>query len=806
MNDSESKISELQQRLDQLVRTQIGFQQEITRISEELRKLRAESVQRQPQRPHYVPPSRPQTPDQQPGSSPHSARQDAAAQPQPGFQRPRSDRVPPPTDSERARPANETANEANAGSGGLESFIGENLFSKVGVIVLIIGVAIGAKYAIDRELISPLARIVLGYLSGAALLGLALWLKPRFLNFSAALMSGAVAILYFITYFAYDLYQLMPMPAAFGLMAVFTVLAVAAAVWYKRQFIAHVGLVGAYAVPFFLDNQSGNYAAFFGYIAVINIGVLAVSVYRYWRLLMYNAFLTTWFIYAVWFFDAYKPEAHFELAFGVAAAFFTIFYVTFVIYKIVTEENLAIENAALVLSNSFVFFGFGSAALNSSPGFADKIGMFAVINAAIHFVAALIFSRIRSVPHDLTLLCVVLIVTFVTIAVPIQLDGNWILLVWTIEAVMLFAIGRAKQIAIFEQLSYPLMTLSAAALTLEWSRHAIRPIMSFAPEEHSVFLNGTFAAGLIFGLGASILYWIQANEDYETVRGENSRNGFAVLFAATAMIVLYNTFRTEIADFFLSEMARTAKPANLPGRSNSLLFNAALENSSVAWQLLFTMVCVSSASLINMSKWRSTVIAAGNIFATVLVTIVFVTIGLYALSEPVDGMFPWSPPSYYALTGFNSGIRYLSFFFLGGMVICLYLLLRQEFAEQLLNAGGRVLLTDFLSFGALLLIGSSEVFHQGRALQIADIGRFGLSIFWGIFALGLIAFGIAVARRHIRIWGFAIFGITLAKVFIYDSSGIGTIPKMLVFVALGALLLVASFLYNKYKSIIFGDE
>ena len=90
----------------------------------------------------------------------------------------------------------------------LEKFIGENLISKIGILVLIIGVGIGVKYSIDNNLISPLARVILAYLFAFGLVALAIWLKPKYLNFSAALLSGGMAILYFVTYFAYSAYLL----------------------------------------------------------------------------------------------------------------------------------------------------------------------------------------------------------------------------------------------------------------------------------------------------------------------------------------------------------------------------------------------------------------------------------------------------------------------------------------------------------------------------------------------------------------------------------------------------------------------
>ena len=133
----------------------------------------------------------------------------------------------------------------------LEKFIGENILSKIGIVILIIGVAIGSKYSIEHDLISPLTRVILGYLVGLGLLGLGMKLKKAYKNFSAVLVSGSMTILYFMTYAAYSFYQLFPQILAFALMVVFTVFAVIAALNYKNQIIAHIGLVGAYAVPFF---------------------------------------------------------------------------------------------------------------------------------------------------------------------------------------------------------------------------------------------------------------------------------------------------------------------------------------------------------------------------------------------------------------------------------------------------------------------------------------------------------------------------------------------------------------------------
>ena len=50
-----------------------------------------------------------------------------------------------------------------------ERFIGGNLFNKIGIAIILIGVFIGVKYSIDHDLISPTMRIILGYLTGGVM-------------------------------------------------------------------------------------------------------------------------------------------------------------------------------------------------------------------------------------------------------------------------------------------------------------------------------------------------------------------------------------------------------------------------------------------------------------------------------------------------------------------------------------------------------------------------------------------------------------------------------------------------------------
>jgi uncharacterized membrane protein len=77
--------------------------------------------------------------------------------------------------------------------------------------------------------------------------------------------------------------------------------------------------------------------------------------------------------------------------------------------------------------------------------------------------------------------------------------------------------------------------------------------------------------------------------------------------------------------------------------------------------------------------------------------------------------------------------------------------------------------------------------------------KLGLSILWGVYALLLIILGIWKNKKYLRISAIVLFGVTLVKLFFYDIASLNGISKTIVFVSLGLLLLIISFLYNKYK-------
>ena len=350
MTDNQNQIDGLYEKLEVLLNRQDDFSREIKKLQDEIGQLNISDVEKAPK---ITEEKKYQT-----LSANEFQKQRAEVLSELQNNKPKATAEPPSKPILRKEPPFKSKSD-------LEKFIGENLINKIGIVITIIGVAIGAKYSIEHDLVSPLTRIILGYLVAVGLLGFGIKLKEKYESYSAVLVSGAITIMYFITYFAYSYYDLIPQTMAFVLMVIFTAFTVVASVNYNRQVIAHIGLVGAYAVPFLLSNESGKVLVLFSYMSIINIGILVIAFKKYWKSLFISSFVLTWLMYFSWYASSYQVSQHFGLAMMFLTIFFVTFYLTFMAYKLVRKEKFVISDIVVLLANSFIFFGIGYAILDN---------------------------------------------------------------------------------------------------------------------------------------------------------------------------------------------------------------------------------------------------------------------------------------------------------------------------------------------------------------------------------------------------------------------------------------------------------
>jgi uncharacterized membrane protein len=684
----------------------------------------------------------------------------------------------------------------------LERFIGENLINKIGIAITVIGVGIGAKYAIDHRLISPLARIIMGYLVGLGLLFFAVWLKKQYENFSAVLLSGSMAIMYFITYAAYSFYGFYPQVVSFILMVIFTVFTVMGALRYNREIIAVIGMVGAFAVPFLLSEGSENVLIFFSYTAIINCGILVIAIKKYWKPLYFSAFVFTWLIYFTWFFGSYRSEKDYLFALIFLFVFFIIFYITFLSYKLVRKEKFNVFDILLLLSNSFIFYGTGYYILNGHPPGDNQLGLFTLGNAIIHFLVSLVIYRNKLADRNLFYFVSGLMVVFLTIAIPVQLNGNWVTLLWICEAAILFCIGRMRSAPVYEDISYPLIIISFLSQVEDWNKLQMSTIKGGSSMEFMPVLNIQFLSSVIFIAALAVILVIYFSKKYPSPFDDKLSTAGLLNYALPALFILivYLTLRTEIIAYYnhLYEASKVDISVNGTQTISESDFN--IPNFKIIWLCNYSLFFFAVLSLINTFKIKHSFMGIAAFWLSFLTMFVFLFQSLYVLSELRESYIGQIQPEYFPVTFYNVSVRYISFIFVALSLASVKLWIRKESVEDYYQ-----IIFSLLFHLALLWILCSEMLNIMDLLKNTHSYKFGLSILSGIYALILIVLGIINKKRYLRIAAMVLLGVTLAKLFFYDITRLDTILKTILFLALGFLLLVVSFLYNKYRIRLYGE-
>ncbi|PIQ16743.1 MAG: hypothetical protein COW67_01275 [Flavobacteriales bacterium CG18_big_fil_WC_8_21_14_2_50_32_9] len=681
----------------------------------------------------------------------------------------------------------------------IEKFIGENLINKIGIVITVIGVAIGAKYSIENELISPLTRIILGYLTGIALMVVGIKLKKNFTNYSAVLVSGAIAIMYFITFAAYSFYGLFPQLLTFALMVVFTIFAVIAALNYNQQVIAHIGLVGAYAVPFLLSDGSGKVLILFSYMAIINIGILIISFKKYWKSIFYSSFSFTWLIFLSWYGLKYELTQHFQIALWFSVLFFVIFYVTFLAFKLIKKEKFLGFDIVMLLANSFVFYGVGYSIFDGYPSGISFLGAFTLINAIIHFSVSTLLYKLKLADKNLFYLILGLVLTFITIAIPVQLDGNWVTMIWSAETLLLFWIGRTKNVPIYEKLSFPLIALAFFSLVHDWDFYRI---YYYSEKNITPIFNIAFLTTCLFIISLVLINLIDKKNKLTNENTFLLKLSNPVLIASKAILLftLYYVFVLEIKAYweqpYISSISLFEKIKDSPFYAN---FN--FNYFKTIWIINFSLLFAFLLTIINTYKLKNKIIGITSLILSGLTLIAFIFSGLYYFGELRESYLSQELAAYYEIGKSHILIRYISFFLLVLLFIAIYKQIKQAFANKKLY-----LIYGLTLHFTIICVLSNEFIHWMELMHSTQSYKLGLSILWGVYALFLIILGIWKHKQYLRIAAIVLFSITLIKLFFYDISNLNTIAKTIVFVSLGVLLLIISFLYTKYKSIISPDD
>ncbi len=354
-----------------------------------------------------------------------------------------------------------------------------NVPVKIGMLVLLAGVAALLKYASDQRWLVVPVELRLAAIAAAAIGGLVFAWKQRETkrSFSLSLQGGAIGVLMLVTFAAYKLYGLMPASAAFAITIALVAGVGVLAVLQNALALAVFGILAGFLAPIWLSTGSGNHVALFGYYSVLNLAIFGIAWAQSkgrgpWRLLNLLGFVFTFGIGTLWGVLKYQPEK-----FATTEPFLLLFFVLYLLIPIFYARGRsersrhahgddgnahALVDGTLVFGTPLVVFALQAGLLQGS-GLDDSrmLLAFSALGAAAIYalLAALLRSRARFA--SLVDTYAVLAVGFSTLSVPLALSARATASVFALEGAALVWLG-VRQGRRLPQISGLLLQLAAA--------------------------------------------------------------------------------------------------------------------------------------------------------------------------------------------------------------------------------------------------------------------------------------------------------------------------------------------------------
>lgn len=637
-----------------------------------------------------------------------------------------------------------------------EKYIGENLFGKIGILIFIIGIGFFVKYAIDQNWINETARTLMGYAVGAGMLVLAERLHKRYHTFSSLLAGGAFGIYYLITAIAFHYYALFSHTIAFVILCVTTIFMSAVSVLYDRKELAVTALVGGFIAPFIISTDSSSIISLQIYITILNIGMFCLAMYKKWAILPMVSFAFTYII--LWGTTALGSFSDSEAVttYPTLFAFATLFYVIFllpVVFILRTQygENTRLGLLGIITANSFMYLIYGDFLLQHFEASSDTTAYLAFFIAAVN-LAIHLYLRFRVEGQDtLRNLMLGLAVTFASMGIPILFSAANVLMVWAAESVLLLWLFTKEKNRIYELASAVLLLLTLGALAY------YRTTDTFIHDTgDSLFFNGAFFVTTF----VSIAYYVVAvimqfnKELFSDTKRLIAYTPCNAIAYALGFSILFLAFRDNFHFHLEQPISEYASllTANIMLLGGALILRKRFEISEN--KLAYEISLYLAGILFAMTVWNYT--APDGLLLRWLMALVTIAYMAYCMRGQL-------------LVTSNQRNLHIEYSIISTLM--------------------------WLTLTRLLLITFNEVNFSTA---------FSLSL--GIAAFILMCIGMRYHSKEIRIVSLAEFGIVIGKLILNDVWAMPALGKIIVFISLGAILLILSFLYQKLKDALFNEE
>ncbi len=315
----------------------------------------------------------------------------------------------------------------------LESRIGGQWLNRIGIVAVLVGLSYFLKLAFENNWIGPPVRVAIGMGIGLCLL---LW-SERFRThgspgFAYSLKAIAFGAMYLSLWAAYQFYHLLPPTVAFGGMVAVTVTAAAFSLRQNSELLAAFALVGGFITPVLMSTNQNQERPLLSYLALLALGTIWVVAVKSWRQILLGSLVGTALLFAGWAFTYYT-----ESQLAVTLAFASFFFLLYVGAPLVGSRESRDKNrtalTAFVLLTAAGYFVASYAMLFTYHR--QQLALLTAAVAGLYLLLALTIWKREPVKARLVgPLYLAIGIIFLTIAIPLKLDRQWITLAWIVEA------------------------------------------------------------------------------------------------------------------------------------------------------------------------------------------------------------------------------------------------------------------------------------------------------------------------------------------------------------------------------------
>ncbi len=643
----------------------------------------------------------------------------------------------------------------------LELKIGLSWINKIGIFIILIGIAAATKYSYTN-FFNEYMKGIFAFVLGALFLAGGEWFNKKEKSvFSQGLTGGGLGILYYAVFSSYFILNILNIFSSIGICVLITAVALILSIRYNSVTICSFALVGGY-LPFFsyvfafgLD-KNAEYVSML-YILILNILALIISMNKKWNIINYFSFIL-------------NVPTLIYLVFSMESGLIPILYsvLTFAMYIAITlyyplkkQTPLNAFGIVLLALNTFISCII-IYRLFDKTNWIDFRGILALLFCLIYYSIGTLTNKHMKNEKTATNLFYLTSFTFAVLIIPFQFGIQWLTFGWLVEGILLIFYGYRNKTKLFEKSGWIIFALCFVAFVFS---DVPRKLFSYSIDSVPFFDFRYFVVtvSLLFTL---YLYLVNMNKD--TTLQYTSKGKLISLFK---YINIFNVW------FYLIYVG-----FNLFGKLEKYI--GKVYNSSFYYTIIFALLTVLVAYLCKKAPYMyDRVVKYISIFLLILSILTCIILNF---NTNVSGNSVQKGLSYVAL-GILIVFNVLTFFNIKDLII--YFIKTKN-----LNLEYYPIIISLYLLGTITTI-LIEQFHLGNYNLL-------FSLIYLVSSLIIIIYGFSKKFVYMRRFGLGLSVFATAKLFIFDLSNLQTSMKIVSYFAFGLVLIGISFLYQKYKKYI----